>query len=199
VVTDNEALIASLEIVRGPEPTSHTHSSWITLHGRAIDRSCATCHPPADPAVDYTVLEGKPAVDESFCGNSACHASEWQYSGYDAPELAPILERQLYVLANTSPYLLESVNWTYDATFRTMFAGRCAFCHGAAEPAAELDLTTYAGLLHGGKSGPAVVPGDPDGSLIIQRQSATTDHFGQVLDEELEALRSWIAAGAPEK
>jgi hypothetical protein len=60
-------------------------------------------------------------------------------------------------------------------------------------------LSSYEGLLEGGNNGPALIPGDPEGSLIIQRQSGTRDHFGQVLDDELEALQEWIAAGAPEE
>lgn len=34
---DNAALVTTIELPRGPEPPSHTHSSWITLHGKAID------------------------------------------------------------------------------------------------------------------------------------------------------------------
>jgi hypothetical protein len=195
-----DALVTELEVVRGPEPPSHTHTSWITLHGKAIDTSCAACHEPASPDVDYTQLEGKPPADGSFCGNSACHGQEWEYSGLDSPELQPYLERQLYILRNTSPYLLEDVPQTYDATFKAMFDGRCIFCHNSGPDArAGLDLSSYEGILQGGKSGPALVPGDPAGSLIIQRQSGARDHFGQVLDDELEALREWIATGAPEE
>jgi hypothetical protein len=199
VVAGRDSLVTQIQMVRGPEPTSHTHSSWIALHGQAIDSSCAACHPPADPATDYTQLEGPPPADGSFCGNSACHASEWQYAGFDSPALQPILERQLFVLLNTSPYLLEGVPHTYQATFATLFAGRCAFCHGGPEPKGELDLTSYEGLLKGGRGGPAIVPGDPDASLLIQRQSEPRDHFGQVLESELQALSAWIAAGAPER
>ncbi len=197
VVADNASLVTELEVVRGPEPASHTHTSWITLHGKAIDSSCATCHTPADPTVDYTELEGKPPIDGSFCGNSACHASEWVYTGFDSPALAPILDQQLYELLNTSPYLLDDVPKTYDATFQNMFDGRCVFCHGGPEPKAGLDLSTYEGLLQGGASGPAIVPGDPEASPIIQRQSGANEHFGQLLDTEVEAVRQWIAAGAP--
>jgi nitrate/TMAO reductase-like tetraheme cytochrome c subunit len=198
VVTDNTGLTTEIELGRGPEPPSHTHTSWITLHGKAIDSSCAACHVPEDPGVDYTDLEGKPPADASFCGNSACHVSEWEYTGFDSPELEPYLERQLYELQNTSPYLLEGVPQTYEATFKTLFEGRCIFCHSGQVAEADLDLSTYAGLLQGGKSGPALVPGDPDGSPIVQRQSGSRDHFGQMLDDELEALQQWIADGAPE-
>ena len=62
-----------------------------------------------------------------------------------------------------------------------------------------LDLGSYEGLLQGGNNGPALVPGDPEASLIIQRQTGARDHFGQVLDDELEALQEWILDGAPEE
>ncbi len=198
-VSSEDLLVTNIEVVRGPEPPSHTHSSWMTLHGKAIDSSCAACHEPGDPPVDYTTLEGKPPADGSFCGNVACHANEWVYTGFDSAALQPFLERQVYILLNTSPYLLEGVPRTYQGTFRAMFDGRCVFCHGPADAKADLDLSTYAGILRGGKDGPGLVAGDPDASLIIQRQSEQRDHFGQVLDDELAALQAWILSGAPEK
>jgi hypothetical protein len=198
VQVDPTALVTHIELVRGPEPTSHTHTSWITLHGLAIDSSCATCHVPANPETDYTELEDKPPADGSFCGNSACHANEWQYAKFNAPELTPMLERQLYILANTSPFLLEGVPRTYERTFRARLDGRCAFCHSGPNAEAELDVSSYGALLEGGKNGPALVLGDPEASLIIQRQTEREEHSGQLLADELEALISWISAGAPE-
>jgi hypothetical protein len=199
VVVDNTALVTMLELVRGPEPTSHTHTSWMTLHGRAIDRSCAACHQPADPTVDYTTLEDKPPLDGSYCGNSACHANEWVYSGFGFPALAPILDYQLEILLTTSPYLLEGMPRTYKSTFKAMFDGRCVFCHNEQDARGNLDMSSYESLLQGGRNGPALVPGDPAASLLVQRQAGRRAHFGQVLAEELEALKGWIAAGAPEK
>ena len=198
VVSDNTSLVTEIELVRGPEPPSHTHTSWMTLHGKSIDSSCAACHEPADPTVDYTELEGKPPPDGSFCGNTACHGPDWTFTGFDAPELEPYLAQQLYILQNTSPYLLEGVERTYEDTFQFVFEGRCSFCHSGSEPDAGLDMTSYESLLAGGRSGPVFIPGDPAGSLIIQRQSGARDHFGQVLDDELTALEAWIEAGAPE-
>jgi nitrate/TMAO reductase-like tetraheme cytochrome c subunit/mono/diheme cytochrome c family protein len=198
VLADPATLVTNLELVRGPEPPSHTHSSWITLHGKAIDSSCAACHEPADDSIDYTQLEGKPPPGDSFCGNEACHGPDWEFTGFDSPELQPVLERQTYILLNTSPYLLEGVPRNYDETFRAMFNGRCAGCHSGNNPEAGLDLSSYDAIMAGSPDGPGLIPGDPDGSLIIQRQSEPEPHFGQVLPDELEALREWIAAGAPE-
>jgi hypothetical protein len=43
------------------------------------------------------------------------------------------------------------------------------------------------------------VPGKPDESLIVQKQSGSLPHFGQLTPDELELLIAWITAGAPEK
>lgn len=199
VLADSEELVTEIEVVRGPEPTSHTHTSWIALHGDMLDSSCATCHPPADPDTDYTELTGKPPESDSFCGNSACHATDWTYTGFDVPELEPVLERQLYILRNTSPYLLEDVPRTYEATFQGLFEGRCVVCHSGENAEAGLDLSTYESLMAGSDDGPVIVPGDPEASTLIQVQSGSNAHFGQVLEEELEALKAWIASGAPQE
>lgn len=198
VLADATTLVTNLELVRGPEPPSHTHSSWITLHGKVIDSSCAACHTPADDSIDYTQLTGKPPADSSFCGNAACHGPDWVFTGFDSPELQPVLERQKYILQNTSPYLLEGVPRNYEETFKALFNGRCAGCHSGNNPEAGLDLSSYEAILAGSPDAPVLISGDPDGSLIIQRQSQSEPHFGQVLPDELEALREWIAAGTPE-
>lgn len=194
-----DQLVTEIELAGGPEPPSHTHSNWIVLHGHAIDSSCAACHQPNDPTVDLEALEGVPPADGSFCGNSACHSSEWEYAGFDSPVLAPYLVNQLYVLRNTSPYLLEGVPLTYEGTFRALLDGRCSGCHGAPEYKADMDLSTYAGLMAGGKNGPLLDRDNPAASLLIQRQSEDDAHPGQMLADELEAFQNWIAAGLPEQ
>src|SRR5207249_3445186 len=49
---------------------------------------------------------------------------------------------------------------------------RCTACHGLRRQEAGLDLHTRAAVLRGGKSGPAIVPGKPDESLVIQKVRA---------------------------
>jgi hypothetical protein len=44
-----------------------------------------------------------------------------------------------------------------------------------------------------------VVPGDPQGSLLVQKQSQDQPHFGQFTPDELDLVIAWIEAGAPEK
>ncbi len=85
---------------------------------------------------------------------------------------------------------------------------RCAICHGHQRQQAELDIRGVAALLKGGKSGPAIVPGKPDESLLIQkiragemppRKTLAFYSVRPVTDLELATLEKWIAAGAPQR
>ncbi len=84
---------------------------------------------------------------------------------------------------------------TFVKDIQPLFQAKCAACHGTM---GGLTLTTYESTLHGGASGPAVVPQDPAKSLIVQKQTAG-GHPGQLTAEEIELVRKWIADGAPEQ
>ena len=90
--------------------------------------------------------------------------------------------------------------------FATILQVRCVLCHGRRNQQGGLDLRTRASLLKGGRSGPAIVPGKPDESLLIKRiagqQMPPPESFRDfavrpVTTKELEQLRQWILAGAP--
>jgi hypothetical protein len=83
---------------------------------------------------------------------------------------------------------------------------RCAACHGRQRQDGKLDLRTPASIMEGGRSGPALVPGDPDASRMIQRIESEACPPRNLLlkffvkrppSAEVEILRNWIAAGAP--
>lgn len=87
-----------------------------------------------------------------------------------------------------------------------LFQMRCVACHGKRKQEGGLDLRTQASRLKGGKSGPALVPGRPEESLIIKRITAGEMPPPKLLFEafvrppssdEVETLRAWIAAGTP--
>ncbi|MBV8818754.1 MAG: DUF1549 domain-containing protein, partial [Acidobacteriaceae bacterium] len=82
---------------------------------------------------------------------------------------------------------------------------RCVVCHGKRKQEGGLDLRTLAGQMKGGKSGPAVVPGNPDASLMMKRITSGEMPPPKLLVEyfvrppssdEVEVLRKWIAGGA---
>jgi len=78
-----------------------------------------------------------------------------------------------------------------------LFASRCGACHGGESPFGGLSVASYDQALEGGVSGPGIVPAEPESSVIVQRQ-ARGDHPGQFTGQELDWIRQWIEAGAPE-
>ena len=58
----------------------------------------------------------------------------------------------------------------FERYVRPLLAEQCYACHSAASPVlqAELRVDSRASLLKGGKSGPAIEPGNPDGSRLLQ-------------------------------
>ena len=77
---------------------------------------------------------------------------------------------------------------------------RCAACHFGEGGEASLSLVSREAMLRGGKSGPAVVPGDPDASLVIAKISGANPAMPPVgrslTAAEVETFRQWIADGA---
>jgi len=86
---------------------------------------------------------------------------------------------------------------SWDGSFGQLFHNRCNQCHGVST-VSGLNLATYQEALKGGSRGPAIVPGDPQASILVQIQSAG-GHPGQLTAEELVEVVEWIKDGAPEK
>jgi len=90
----------------------------------------------------------------------------------------------------------------YVRDVKTTLKSRCYACHGALKQEAGLRVDSVAGLLAGGDSGPAVSPGDPEGSLLVERIASHDDaklmpaEGRPLAAEEIAKLRAWIAAGA---
>jgi cytochrome b subunit of formate dehydrogenase len=86
---------------------------------------------------------------------------------------------------------------TWDGYFSGLFRNRCSSCHGVTK-VSGLSLATYQDALKGGNSGLAIIPGDPDNSVLVKMQSIG-NHPGQLTIDELNQVITWIKAGAPEK
>src|SRR5438105_2342424 len=56
----------------------------------------------------------------------------------------------------------------FEARIRPVLADTCFKCHGGAKTSHGLRVDSRAALLEGGESGPALKPGDPDGSLLLR-------------------------------
>src|SRR3954447_463164 len=56
----------------------------------------------------------------------------------------------------------------FEVKVRPVLAGTCFPCHGGKKVGGGLRVDSRAALLKGGDGGPAVVPGDPDGSPLLK-------------------------------
>ena len=86
-----------------------------------------------------------------------------------------------------------------------ILSAKCWVCHGRREQMGGLDLRTRQSMLRGGKSGPAIVPGKPESSLLVKRiagQEMPPPKLQEqysvrgLTDDELAKVRQWIADGA---
>jgi mono/diheme cytochrome c family protein len=90
----------------------------------------------------------------------------------------------------------------FEKKVRPILAGHCYACHSAeTKPSGNLRVDDRNGLLTGGKNGPAVVPGRPDKSLLLQRVTqagkARMPLEGEHLTgEQVATLTTWIKDGA---
>ena len=91
-----------------------------------------------------------------------------------------------------------------DSTFRDRVAPilerRCVACHNDANPKGKLSLSTIAGLRRGGEGGPAVEPGRPDESAIVEKIAGPKPEMPRnappLAADEVETIRRWVASGA---
>ena len=79
-----------------------------------------------------------------------------------------------------------------------LFGKYCFDCHGAEKTEAGLDLRGLEVILKGGEGGPAIVPGKPAESLLLElMESGEMPPDGARPGvEDIELVRRWIAEGA---
>jgi hypothetical protein len=86
---------------------------------------------------------------------------------------------------------------------KSILTKHCYACHGAAKQKAKLRLDSVPSIFRGGRSGPAVVPGKSDLSLIVEAVTGESgwrmppESEGSPLSaSEIKALAAWIDQGA---
>ncbi|MCA8990551.1 MAG: PSD1 domain-containing protein [Planctomycetaceae bacterium] len=91
----------------------------------------------------------------------------------------------------------------FERKIRPLLAERCYSCHSkdAKVLHGELRLDSSAGLRQGGESGPLLVPGNPEESLLIQavqyEDGLEMPPKGKLPEAEVAELVAWVKRGAP--
>lgn len=92
----------------------------------------------------------------------------------------------------------------FAADILPLFQKQCVACHSATQSLGGWDSSSYAGVMESGDHAPVVVPGDPEGSLLIQKLLGTQTIGSpmppaQLLpQEQVRVVIEWIQAGAPD-
>lgn len=98
----------------------------------------------------------------------------------------------------------------FETNIRPILVESCYPCHSEAKGKSKgsLTLDTRDALLKGGATGPALIAGDPDKSLLIQAVRYTDEDLqmpplkdgqgGKLSSEKIAALEQWIRLGAPD-
>src|SRR5438132_4151275 len=89
----------------------------------------------------------------------------------------------------------------FEKQVRPVLATYCLECHGPQKQKGGLRLDSREAVLKGGDSGPAIVPGKPNESLLV-----TAVHYekelqmppkGRLKVEQVAALTTWVKSNAP--
>jgi cytochrome c553 len=87
----------------------------------------------------------------------------------------------------------------FETDIRPLLQAKCGRCHGDKTHRADLNLSTPAGILQGGESGPVLVAGKPDKSLLyekVHRGEMPPARKDRLAEAEVDLLRRWIESGA---
>ena len=94
----------------------------------------------------------------------------------------------------------------FEKSIRPLLVKHCYSCHsaeaqGKGKLEAGLALDTKQAMLTGGESGPVIVPGKPDESLLIEAikyESYEMPPAGKLPPEEIDLFVKWVEMGAPD-
>lgn len=93
----------------------------------------------------------------------------------------------------------------YQTKVLPIFEANCYSCHGGMNHRGGLSMATMAGMLKGGHTGPALVPGHADQSLLVKliRHEGPADDpmpmppkGDKLTDADIAIVTAWVNAGA---
>ncbi|MSQ96577.1 MAG: DUF1549 domain-containing protein [Gemmataceae bacterium] len=96
----------------------------------------------------------------------------------------------------------------FETKVRPVLVENCFECHAGKKQKGGLQLDTLAAMLGGGDTGPAIVPGHPEKSLLVKAinhdgkikmppQDKVVKKDKKLKRHEIDALTQWIKMGAP--
>src|SRR5262245_57862170 len=89
----------------------------------------------------------------------------------------------------------------FETKVRPLLAENCYKCHGAKKQRGGLRLDSRAAILQGGESGPVVVPGHPEKSLLLKAVRHEDPELKmpptqKLSKQQIDSLARWVKSGA---
>lgn len=104
-------------------------------------------------------------------------------------------------IASAKTSLASAESEFFETQIRPILANDCIKCHGEEKQKAGLRLDSRSALLEGGDSGPAIIPGDVQKSLLIaairQVGDISMPPKSRLSEGEINKISEWIQHGAP--
>jgi Protein of unknown function (DUF1549)/Protein of unknown function (DUF1553)/Planctomycete cytochrome C len=98
------------------------------------------------------------------------------------------------------PEVSSALERYFEQKVRPLLAENCYSCHGGKKQKGGLRLDSREAILKGGDAGPAVLPGKPDESLLVEAihyQGLKMPPSGQLAPEKIAVLTRWVSLGSP--
>ncbi|MGE3313480.1 MAG: PSD1 and planctomycete cytochrome C domain-containing protein [Planctomycetaceae bacterium] len=118
------------------------------------------------------------------CATLVACCSVWPLAADEAPRPTP------------TPAQIEF----FETKVRPVFAAKCQKCHAGEKHKGGLSLDSLSAILAGGDSGPALVAGKPEESLLIEAlnyNGLEMPPTGKLAEGEIAAITDWVKMGAP--
>lgn len=88
----------------------------------------------------------------------------------------------------------------FEKQVKPILSDKCLRCHNSIETSGSLNLTTRAGILEGGDSGPALVEGEAEDSLLlsaIRYDAFEMPPTGKLSEAQIRTIQIWLHQGMP--
>ena len=88
---------------------------------------------------------------------------------------------------------------SFAANVLPIIQSRCVNCHGGDRVEEGLYLLSYDEIMAGSNKGPVIIPGDVEGSLLIEliTSQKMPKRGPKLTPAQVQIISDWVAAGAP--
>lgn len=143
-------------------------------------------------------------VNAAWVLNTAHHGGQLVYAhGVGTPAPAQQDDLKSTTPATSTAPAGDARAALFDSTIKPILSSHCVECHNPTRSrrSGGLDQTTRETMMRGGRSGPVIVEGMPEQSLLIQRVRSADDPMPpdpkpRLTEEQIRALEQWIRDGA---